>query len=114
MTGPARKAIAIGAALVALSLAGAAGAIVRSTVFTITPGNYARLSGTNLYCNNRLTTDKTRAFVCALYGGPGKPKVPATYFFTTNQRGVTVERDANTSAGYELTHRFPNPLTPGP
>ena len=113
MSGRARKTMVIGVALVALILASAAGAIVRSTVFTITPGNYARLSGTNLYCSNRLATDKTRAFVCGLYGGPGKPKVPATYFFATNQRGITVEHVTNTSTGYEITRRFPNPLTPG-
>jgi hypothetical protein len=114
MSGRVRKTMVIGVALVALILAGAAGAIVRSTVFTITPGNYARLSGTNLYCSNRLTNDKARALVCGLYGGPGKPKVPATYFFTTNQRGVTVERVTNTSKGYETTRGFANPQTPGP
>jgi hypothetical protein len=113
MSGPVPKAMVIGVALVALILAGAAGAIVRYTVFTITPGNYARLSGTNLYCSNRLSTDKSRTFFCALYGGAGKPTVDATYAFAINQRGIVVERLTNTSTGYEVTRRFANPETPG-
>src|ERR1700730_778986 len=97
MNGVTRKALVIGVALVALILAGAAGAIVRYTVFSITPGNYARLSGTNLYCSNRLSTAGTRTFVCALYHGPGKPKVDGTYALAIAQAGITVERLTSTS-----------------
>ena len=112
MSGRMRRFTVIGVVFVALILAGAAGAIVRFTIFTITPGNFARLSGTNLYCKNGLSTANRRVFLCALYGGPGTHPVRGTYGFTINQRGIVVERWGS-SPEYKVIKSFSNPLTPG-
>ena len=107
-----RRLTVIGVLFVALVLAGAAGAIVRYTIFTITPGNFARLSGTNLYCKNGRSTKQRRVFLCALYGGPGKNTVRGTYGFAINQTGIVVERWGS-SPEYKVIKSFSNPLTPG-
>jgi hypothetical protein len=111
MTGPARKLTVIIAALVGLVLAGAAGAIVRSAVFTITPHRFARLSGTNVYCYSTLSTDKKTTFICALHGSDGK-NVPGTYGIVINTTGVSVER-WKTWPRYEKVRGYDNPPAPG-
>jgi hypothetical protein len=92
MTGLARKLTVIVAALVCLIVVGAAGAIIRSTVFTITPGNFARLTGTGLYCSNTSTLTKARAFLCESTPGPGSHAVAGSYYLLINQGGITVEQ----------------------
>jgi hypothetical protein len=48
-----RKLTLVCAAVVALALAGASGAVIRYTIFTIKPSHYARLAGTDVYCLNQ-------------------------------------------------------------
>jgi hypothetical protein len=112
MSGRMSRLTVIVGVLVALTLAGAAGAIVRYTIFTITPGNFARLSGTNLYCKNGRSTTHRRVFLCALYGGPGTLVVRGTYGFAIDQTGIVVERWGS-PPDYKVIRSFSNPLTPG-
>jgi len=102
MTGPARKLTMIVAALVCVIVAGAAGAIIRSTVFTITPGNYARLSGTGLYCQNALSATGVRSFVCGSTSGPRGSAVLRSYYLVINQTGVTVDRVRDARNGTKI------------
>jgi len=48
-----KKLLLICAAVSALAFAGAVGAAVRYTIFTIKPSRYARLAGTDVYCLNQ-------------------------------------------------------------
>lgn len=111
MTGRTRKLTLIVAALAALVLAGAAGAIVRYTVFTITPGNFARISGTNVYCANVLDTTKKRAFVCYLHGS--RYPLKGTYGVVIDEDGMSIERWTTDRNGYTVVRRFANPNRPG-
>ena len=109
MTGPTRKLVVIVAAVVCLALAGAAGAIVRYTVFTITPGNWAGVSGTGLYCNSIVTLKGQRAFLCQSQPGPGKHPLKGTYDVVINKNGVTVQRSTNGQTGQALVRALVNP-----
>jgi hypothetical protein len=111
MTGRTRKLTVIVAGLAALILAGAAGAIARYTVFTITPGNFARISGTNLYCANVLDTTKKRAFVCYLNGS--RYPVKGTYGVVIDEFGTTIERWTTDRSGYTIVRKFANLNRPG-
>jgi hypothetical protein len=108
MTGPTRKLTVIVAALVCLIVAGAAGALIRSTVFTITPGNWARLSGTGLYCRNVFSSTKLRSFFCNSTRGPGSSAIAGSYYIGINQNGVTVARAIGTHGGYTTIRSFIN------
>jgi hypothetical protein len=113
MRRPPRKLSVIAAALAALVAAGAAGAVIRSTVFTITPGNWARLTATGLYCRNTLAVNGLgRILVCDSSTGPGGRAVVGSYYFTINQRGVEVSRVVGGTRGVRIRY-FANPQTPG-
>jgi hypothetical protein len=107
MTGPTRKLTVIVAALVCLIVAGAAGAIIRSTVFTITPGNWARLTGTGLYCHNLLSSTSVR-FVCSSTSGPGSYIIAGSYYLVINQAGVTVDHATDAQGHYTHVRSFVN------
>jgi hypothetical protein len=115
MTGRTRKLTVVVAALLALTLAGAAGAVVRYTVFTITPGNFARFSGTNLYCANALANTKQRAFTCSLNASSGSTRYPVrgTYGLTMNEYGLSIQRWTTNKGGVTNIRKFGNPNTPG-
>jgi hypothetical protein len=93
MTRPARKLTVIVAALVALLAAGAAGAVVQYTIFTITPGNFARLSGTNVYCLNTVSTTSVRSFSCSnwMFAGAAH-QLSGSRGVIVNEAGVEVYR----------------------
>ena len=108
MTGPARKLIVVFACLVCLVVAGGAGAIVRATIFTITPGNFARLSGTGIYCKSLVSSTKLRSFQCFSTPGPGSHAVVGSYFLVINQAGVTVEHATDVQGHYTHVRSFVN------
>jgi hypothetical protein len=108
MTGLSRKLTVIVAGLVCLIVAGAAGAIVRSTVFTITPGNFARLSGTGIYCKSLISTTRARSFQCFSTPGPGSHAFVRSYFLVINQAGVTVEHATDAQGHYTHIRSFVN------
>lgn len=110
MTSPTRKLVLIVAAVVCLVLAGAAGAIVRYTVFTITPGNFANVSGTGLYCQSLVTYKGHRAFLCQSQPGPGIHVLKGTYDFVVDKNGVTVQRSTSGQTGATaIVRAFVNP-----
>jgi len=90
MTIPARKLLVIVAALVALIMAGAAGAVVRYTIFTIQTNQSARLSGTNVYCQHLLAQPYSNEFLCAVWGP--RHGVPNAYGFYIAQGGLFAVR----------------------
>jgi hypothetical protein len=60
-----KKLTLVCAAVAALALAGAGGAVIRYTIFTIKPSHYARLAGTDVYCLNQDSQIKSLArFYC--------------------------------------------------
>jgi hypothetical protein len=109
MTGPTRKLTVIVAGLVCLIVAGTAGAIVRATIFTITPGNYARLSGTGIYCSSLISSTKARSFLCASTSPrQGRYSLVGSYFLVINQAGVTVEHATDVHGHYTHVRSFVN------
>lgn len=109
MTRPSRKLTLIVVALVCLIVAGAAGAIVRATIFTITPGNWARVSGTGLYCHNLISTSRLRSFNCISTLGPGTHPLTGVYSVVINQAGVTIERATDSHGRITHVRSFVNP-----
>jgi hypothetical protein len=69
-----KKLTLVCAAVVALTLAGPVGAVVRDTIFTITPKHFARLAGTDVYCKNRQFPNDFPSFLCDRFGTNGKRK----------------------------------------
>ena len=103
-----RKAVLLSmAAVVALVMAGAAGAVVRYTIFTIQNHHYAHLAGTNVYCLNSVNKHQQRAFVCLIYG----PKYPAanTYTVVVGQPGLEIGRWSATGKTVSTLRKFTNP-----
>ena len=108
MTGLTRKLTVVVVGLVCLVVAGAAGAIVRATIFTITPGNFARLSGTGIYCKSLVSSTRVRSFQCFSTPGPGSHAVVGSYFLVINQAGVTVEHATDALGHYTHIRSFVN------
>jgi hypothetical protein len=108
MTSPTRKLTVIVACLVCLIVAGTAGAIIRSTIFTITPGNWARLTGTGMYCHNLLSSTNVRSFACLSTSGPGSHAVAGSYYLLINQAGVTVDHATDAHGHYTHVRSFVN------
>jgi hypothetical protein len=109
MTGSTRKLTLIVAALVCLTLAGAAGAIIRSTIITITPGHYARLTGTALYCSSWIYLKGQRAMNCQSQAAPKEYPLKGVYDFWINKNGVTVQRSKNGRGPEAIIRSFTNP-----
>jgi hypothetical protein len=81
------------AAVFALMLAGAAGAVVRYTIITIKDGNYAHLSGTKTYCQNGVSTAHLRTFFCGKWSFAGSAhRQSGTFGALLNQTGIRVYR----------------------
>lgn len=105
MSGPVRKLSVIAAVLVALVAAAGAGALVRATIFTISYHQFARLSGTKLFCVNAVD-HKQRAFVCSDLLPRG---VPRTYNVVVGQPGIEVGRWSANGNGASTIRKLDNP-----
>jgi hypothetical protein len=85
-----KKLTLVCAAVAALALAGAGGAVIRYTIFTIKPSHYARLAGTDVYCQHGINKTKQHAFTCVIENGTHP--TPKTYTIVLGQPGVVVAR----------------------
>ena len=107
-----KKVIVVAAALVALALAGVAGAVIRLTVLTIGDGKYARLSGTDIYCLNTRNGAGRRTLVCSYFVPVAKTsktrRVRGTYGFSMNELGISVHR-ATGPESVDYFRSFNNP-----
>jgi hypothetical protein len=103
-----RKLAVIVAALIALILAASAGAIVRYTVFTVTPGNWALRSGTDLYCHSQISSTKHRSFFC-FPTSQGKYALKGTYSVLINKYEVSAEHATDAHGDNTIIRRFVNP-----
>jgi hypothetical protein len=106
MSGSFRKLCVIGVAVGALVVAGSAGALVRSMIFTIQYQHYARLSGTKVFCANSINSHKQRAFLCSVLLPRG---VPRTYLVAVGQPGMEVGRWSATGSTLSTLRKFANP-----
>jgi hypothetical protein len=105
MTGPTRKLIVIVAALVALVVAGGAGAIVRYTIFTIQTNNTAVLARTLVYCQHR-SASKLHFFSCVVHVPHQLNPKPYIMYFTPH---VIVVGRVSSSGQTKPVRNFLNP-----
>jgi hypothetical protein len=94
------------AAVVVLATAGAGGTAVRYQVFAITPGHFARLAGTDVYCKNlQGQLPDVRSFLCARFAASGR-RLPRTYITEINARGIAV----GVPPKFDLLGQFPQEI----
>ena len=88
-----RRWVVVAAAALALLAAGTAGAVVRYTIITIKDGNFAHLTGTNIYCQNGVSTAHFQSFLCSkwIFAGSGHRQT-GTYGALLNETGIGVYR----------------------
>lgn len=90
---PRRRWLVVAAAVLALLAAGAAGGAVRYTIITIKDGNYAHLTGTNVYCQNGVSTAHLQSFFCGKWSFAGSGhRQTGTYGALLNEVGIRVYR----------------------
>ena len=106
MSGSFRKLSLIGVAVGALVVAGSAGALVRSMIFTIQYQHFARLSSTKVFCVNSVNSHQQRAFLCSVSLPRG---VPRTYVVAVGQAGMEVGRWSATGSTLSTLRKFANP-----
>jgi hypothetical protein len=98
----------LSAVVIALAFAGAVGAAVRYTIFTIRTNQYAHLSGTTVNCKNALDNSKTsHAFLCAVYRPPSA-RVANSYSAIISPTGVSAVHWSKTGQ-FKIIRNFNNP-----
>jgi hypothetical protein len=99
----------LSAVVIALAFAGAVGAAVRYTVFTIQTNQYAHLNGTTVNCKNALAQSKrsNHAFLCAVYDPPNA-RVANSYSAIVSPSGVSAVHWSK-SGQFKIIRNFNNP-----
>jgi hypothetical protein len=105
MSCSARRLIVIVAALVALAVAGGAGAIVRYTIFTIRTNDTAVLARTLVYCQHR-SASKVHFFSCVVHVPHQLNPKPYIMYFTPH--AIVVGR-VSSSGQAKPVRNFLNP-----
>jgi hypothetical protein len=104
-----RKLMLVATAAAALVGAGAAGAVIRANIVSITSGNYGDLVGTHITCKNLEDLESgLRSFLCFRYV-PSGATATGTYAIEMNTRGIVVQRwtgHLKVNHGIAVVHKF--------
>lgn len=104
----AKRLALLGAVVIALGAAGAVGAAIRYTVFTIQTNQYAHLNGTTVNCKNAVadTRKSSHAFLCAVYNPPNA-RVANSYSAIVSPSGVSAVHWSK-SGQFKIVRNFNN------
>jgi hypothetical protein len=96
-----KKLVLIVAVLCALIFAGIAGGVANYTIFRVDNGQWAHLSGTQIYCQNQRSSTNTPSFQCTVFGAASRSfPVGGSYGLFINQYEVVINHSSPNGRTY--------------
>jgi hypothetical protein len=96
-----KRLLLIVAVLCALVFAGVGGAVANYTIFRIDNGQWARIPGTNLFCQNVRSNTNVPSFQCTAFSGAAASyPIGSSYGLFVNQHEVVIERYSPNGRAY--------------